>query len=208
MYMRLLSFFVITFYFAAPAFAAESQLALLSRVETYLNTITTIQANFVQVTAEGNLATGKFYLKRPGKMRWQYDPPVPVLMVSSGNTLTYYDYELEQKSEIPLDETLAGFLAQAQIRFDPKVIKVLSAESKDKVIHIKITQAKRPEDGALTLELGDHPLELRNFIIRDAQGKETSVSLSNARYAVNLDDDLFLFKDPRKSKWPTSKRGR
>lgn len=182
---------------SAPAFAQDAKTALLQRVEHYLEQITTVQSDFVQVAPDGSLATGKFYLRRPGKMRWQYDPPVPVLMVSNGKMLTYYDYELEQVSEIPLDDTLAGFIAQPDIKFDTKVFGILEAREENNVIRVRINQKDSPEDGELTLELSDNPVELRNLVIKDKEGKETNVSLSNAAFGVPLKDSLFQFRNPR-----------
>jgi outer membrane lipoprotein-sorting protein len=180
-----------------PAYAAPSTTETLARVEAYLNSLTTIESEFVQIAPDGSIASGRFFLKRPGKMRWQYDPPVPVLMISNGTTLVYYDFELEQMSHIPLDETLAGFLAQERIRFTPDVIKVLEQTAQDGVIRIRLTQAKKPDEGELTLELSDAPLQLRNMIVKDASGQETNVSLNNARFGIPLENKLFIFRDPR-----------
>lgn len=169
---------------------------ILKSVEAYLNSLTTIQADFVQIAPGGNLSTGKFFLKRPGKMRWQYDPPVPVLLVSNGSVFTYYDYELEQVNEIPLDSTLAGFIAQETIRFDPEIITVKDISEENKVIRIRIVQTERPEDGDLTLELTSSPIQLRNLILKDSKGESTNVSLNGARYGVPLEETLFQFKNP------------
>ncbi len=182
---------------AAPAYAGDGGYTmLLSRTEKYLNSLSTIEANFVQITPEGDVASGKFYLKRPGKMRWQYDPPVPVLMVSSGEKIIYYDYELDQVNRIALEDTLAGFLALDHIRFSADTLKVLEAKQSDGVIRIRVTQRQKPDEGELTLELSDQPMQLRNLIIRDAEGRDTNVSFGNARYGLELDNDLFVFKKP------------
>lgn len=81
---------------AKPAGEVMNQKAAeLKRVENYLNSISTIVADFTQVAPDGTLASGKFYLKRPGKMRWQYEPPTPVLIILNDWHFIYYDYELE-----------------------------------------------------------------------------------------------------------------
>lgn len=181
---------------AAPAHASPRK-AVLGKVESYLESLTTIKADFVQIAPGGDLASGKFFLKRPGRMRWQYDPPVPVVMVSTEDFLRYYDYELDQISDIPLDGTLAGFLAKDDISFDAKVIKVIDAIAKDGVVRVKIEQAGKPEEGSLTMEFNETPLKLRNLILVDAEGKQTNISLNNAQYSVKLPDDLFVIKDTR-----------
>lgn len=185
---------------AIPAARAETREATLMRVEQYLESLTTLKADFVQVDPNGELASGQFMLKRPGKMRWQYDPPVPVVMVSTGQSLRYYDYELDQISDIPLDDTLAGFLARKDISFDPKVVKVLEAASVNGVLRVKIEQAGKPGDGNLTMEFAEAPLKLRNLILVDAEGKQTNISLNNAQYGVKLQESLFVVKDNRLKK--------
>lgn len=194
--MRRFILILILAFSAAPACFAANE-ATLARVETYLNSLTTIESKFVQIAPDGSLSSGQFFLKRPGKMRWQYEPPVPVLIIANRGTLTYYDYELKQVSNISLDDTLAGFLAKDTIRFDPKVIKILDVNDTDSVIRIRLTQADKPEEGELTLELSDSPLQLRNMTIKDASGQETNVSLTNARFGLALENKLFIFRDPR-----------
>lgn len=184
---------IITLGFSAPVHADDT----LQRIERYLNSLTTIESEFVQVAPDGSLASGRFFLKRPGKMRWQYEPPVPVLMISNGTTLVYYDFELDQISHIPLDETLAGFLAQEQIRFTPEAVKILELKAQDGVIRLRLTQTSKPDEGELTLEFSDAPIQLRNMIVKDASGQETNVSLNNARFGLPLENKLFIFRDPR-----------
>jgi outer membrane lipoprotein-sorting protein len=166
--------------------------ALLVDVENYLNKLTTIQADFVQIAPDGSLANGRFFLQRPGKMRWQYEPPVPVLMVSAGTFLTFYDYDLDQITNIPIEESLAGFLARPKIELLSKEIKILERTRKNGVVRIRFVQSAKPDDGELTLELSDKPMTLRNLIIKDAQGQTTNVSLNNARYGLPLDNALFV----------------
>jgi outer membrane lipoprotein-sorting protein len=193
----------------SPAFAETNdfltpeQLApyqkTITRVEKYLTGLTTIISDFTQVAPDGSLATGKFYLQRPGKMRWQYNPPTPVLMVADGKILTYYDYELQQVNYIKLDSTVIGFLAQKDIRFDQNV-GIMDVEQKNGVIRIKLAQKEKVDEGTLTLEFSDHPIAIRNMVITDATQQVTTVSLNHATYGSALDAKLFDFTDPRKPK--------
>lgn len=169
----------------------------IKRVEQYLSQLTTVVSDFSQVAPDGSLSNGRFYLERPGKMRWQYNPPTPILMVSNGSELVFYDYELEQVNHIPLDKTLIGFMARDVISFDDTV-GVIDFAHEDGVIRVTLAQRESPEDGTLQLELSDQPLTLRNMVISDATQQVTSVSLNNARYGVKIDEDLFVFRDPRK----------
>jgi len=173
------------------------QTADIARVEAYLSNIQTITADFNQTAADGSLANGKFFLKRPGKMRWQYAPPTPILLVSDGKVVTYYDAELDQVSYIGVDDTLAGFLAQKTITFESQSTHLTHFESANGMIRATIVQKAKPDEGSLTLEFTDHPLQLRQMVILDATGKTTHVQLQNARFDTKLDDALFVFEDPR-----------
>ncbi len=84
----------------------------LKRIEIYLNNMKTLRAGFLQVSSNGSLATGKLFLSRPGKMRFEYDPPAPILMIADGVFLIYIDKELEQVTHLWLDNTLVGFLVK------------------------------------------------------------------------------------------------
>ena len=172
----------------------------LERLEKYLNGITTLTANFTQIAPDGGLAGGKFFLKRPGKMRWQYDPPTPVLMVASGSQMVYYDYELEQVSYIPLDSTLGAFLAREHIDLADKFVKIEDFKRSPGALRLTISQASKPEAGKLTLAFSDTPLQLRTLEVLDAQGQTTTVALNDAQFGAPLDDKLFVFQDNRKKR--------
>lgn len=180
----------------AMTFTAE-QKNTVAEVEKYLSGLDTVVADFVQVAPDGSLVGGKFYLQRPGKMRWQYDPPTPILMVADGKFLIFYDYELDQTSRIPLEDTLAGFLARKDIRFGGDVI-VTDIKEGPGSLQISMVQKAKPKDGSLTLELATNPLQLRNMLVFDAAGQQTTVALNNARYGVPLDKSLFIYDDTLK----------
>ena len=182
-----------------PAAEITKNKATIDRLQQYLSGLTTIISDFTQTAPDGTLTSGKFFLERPGKMRWQYNPPTPILMVSNGSELVYYDYELEQSSHIPLDQTLIGFLAQEHIRFD-KMVGIVELSVQTGAIRITLAQREKPDDGELMLEFSDSPLLLRNMVIRDATKQVTTVSLNNARFGLKMDSELFVFHEPGKKK--------
>ena len=193
----------------SPAFAAPVKLTYsitphklsakdkedLARVEEYLSGIHSISTDFIQSAPSGDITNGKFYLQRPGRLRMEYNPPTPVLMVTSGSDIVYYDKELDQISRIGLDSTLVGFLARNEVKFDESVI-VTKMEHGDKSLRISLIQARKPKDGMLTLEFSDRPLEFRNMNVTDSSGQVTTVSFTNARFNLPLPGELFVFKDP------------
>ena len=183
-------------FFAPLAFAGDDP-SEPAQVEAYLSGISSIVADFNQVSADGSVGTGKFFLKRPGKMRWQYNPPTPILLVSNGKTVTYYDASLAQVSYVGIDDTLAGFLAQKDIKFENDSIHMLKFEAKNSAIRVQVVQKKKPDEGSLTLEFTDNPIELKQMVVVDATGQTTRVQLQNAQFGPVLDDKLFVFEDPR-----------
>ena len=113
---------------AGGAYAAEAPMKLtaedkadLKRISGYLDGIHTMRARFQQVAAGGGLASGKIYLRRPGLMRVEYEPPVPVLLVADGLWVNYYDSDLDQLTQIPISQTPVWFLLQETIEFTPKI---------------------------------------------------------------------------------------
>lgn len=181
----------------SDAKADADQAKDIAAVEAYLTGINSIVANFTQTSADGSTGTGKFFLKRPGKMRWQYNPPTPILLVSDGKVVTYYDAGLDQVTYIGVDDTLAGFLARKDITLNSESTNVTKYSHENGIISIRIVQTKKPEDGSLTLEFSDKPLEIKDMIATDATGNATTVKLADAQFGPVLDDKLFVFEDPR-----------
>lgn len=169
----------------------------IARVETYLSSISSVVADFSQTSSDGSVGAGKFFMKRPGKMRWQYNPPTPILLVSDGKVVTYYDAGLDQVTYVGVDDTLAGFLAQKTIKLSSESTKLTRFSNENGLISATIIQSKKPGDGSLTLEFSDKPLEIKNMIAVDATGNETRVTLKKAQFGPVLDDKLFVFEDPR-----------
>lgn len=167
----------------------------IMRIEGYLSSIKSIASQFSQISPSGDISAGKFYLQRPGKLRMEYNPPVPVLVVASDGSFVYYDKELQQVTNVSLDSTLVGFLARDKVKFDDSV-SIVHFERGPKSLRIGIVQANKPDEGSMTLEFSDKPLVLKNIIITDSAGLSTIVSLADARFGVKLDPELFVFRDP------------
>lgn len=181
----------------APVLATAQPLRLspedqtaIARVEDYLNGITTMQARFVQVTGAGAMAEGDFYLSRPGRMRIEYDRE-PFLYVADGFWLTYYDKELGQRSDVMLGSTIADFITRENIRLSGDVT-VTGVRQDEHSIEIDLVQTDDPGQGTLTLVFARNPLQLRRWVVLDAQGQRTEVALSEIRTGMSLDRRLFV----------------
>ena len=199
--LRLVSTAAILAFLAAPLVGSVSaqDKADVARVEAYLNTIRTAQSRFTQFASNGEVSTGDFYLQRPGRLRFAYDPPVPILIVATGSDLIYFEKELEQVSYIPVGRTPLGFLLERTVAFG-KDIAVDRVQRQPGALAITGHDTRRPEDGAVTLVFSDQPFELRQWIVRDPQGKSTTISLEGLRTGVTLDPKLFEFVNPNFNK--------
>lgn len=175
----------------APAGAqSETEDALLRRVEAYLNGITTLAANFLQVNHDGSISEGTIAISRPGRMRIDYAPPLMVEIISDGGWITYIDRELGQISQAPLNGSHAELLVRSDLRFGVDVV-VNSVKSQANRIEITFARKENPEEGSITLVFADHPLELRQWSVVDAQRLTTRVTLFDTRFGMELDAALF-----------------
>lgn len=169
----------------------------IARVERYLNDLRTVQSRFLQVSSNGQVAEGDFYLWRPGRLRIDYDPPVPVLIIANHGLLVYFDRELEQVSNVPINSTPAGILTRENLSFDDPELTITGFEHKDGMLRITIVQSDDPLEGSVTLVFSDDPIRLQKWSVVDAQGVTTEVSLLDTRFDVPLNPELFVFRDPR-----------
>lgn len=190
------------FAWAAPRRAALSaqDRADIARAEAYLNAITTLKARFLQISANGGQAEGTAYLSRPGRMRLQYDPPSPLLVVADGTFLIVHDKELGEPSYIPLGSTPAGVLVRDNVKLDGKDLAVTRVVRLPGVLNISVIEASDPGQGELTLVFSEAPFALRQWRVIDAQGSATTVSLYESQTGLALDPKLFEFKDPNAGK--------
>lgn len=173
----------------------------LEAIETYLNSIRTLKADFVQVAESGQVARGQFFLERPGKVRFEYQGDVPILIVSDGTILNFIDYEVNQVTRWPVKETPLSLLLEDHITFGEDVeITGTGPGPLANMTAVTAHDPEKPEQGMLTLlfsKTGEQGLRLDAWKVVDAQGAETTVSLSDYQANVSLNDGLWEFDDPR-----------
>ena len=189
----------------APAMAAAQvrgaalsaqDLADITRIETTLNATRALHAKFFQVAPDGGTSTGQVWLVRPGRMRFEYDPPAPFLLVAGHGLLVFNDRQLKQTTNIPLDSTPLGLLLQDNVKLSGDVT-VVSFVRQPGQIQVGVVRTKSPGDGVLTLTFADTPLALRQWTVLDQQRNETRVTLSAVTFGGNFPDRLFEFVDPK-----------
>ena len=179
-----------------PAPLTAQDQADLGRIQTYLNSVRALHSRFLQVAPDGSTSEGQAWLERPGRMRFQYDPPAPFLLVAGSGLLVFHDSELKQTSNIPLGSTPLGILLADQITLSGAVT-VTSFRRLPGQFQVGLVRTASPQDGTLTLIFADSPLTLRQWIVTDAQGKQTSVTLYDVQLGGRFDPKLFEFIDPR-----------
>lgn len=164
----------------------------VQRVEQYLTGLRSMESRFLQATSNGGISKGKLFVKRPGRLRFEYDPPTPILIVADGRHLIYYDAEAEQTSYLPIDSTVASFLLQDPVRLSGSA-RITGFQRTGDGFRISLVQADEPEAGTVTLYFADNPLRLEQWVVVDAQGIETRVSLVNPQTGVSIDSSKFVF---------------
>lgn len=167
----------------------------VARAESYLNTLKTVRAEFVQQNSAGETSSGKFWLQRPGRLRFQYEAPVAHFMVADGAFINFWDAKVKNQTSAPISQTLADFILRDKISFSGDV-KVDGVQNKEGVLSIRLVQAASPQSGSLTLVFDAQPLQLRQWQVVDAQGQTTTTSLLNPVSGEKFDPALFVFKVP------------
>jgi len=184
-----------------PVALSEEDRAWLTRTQDYFNTIHSIRAGFFQTSSEGGGAEGVFYLRRPGRLRVEYLPPTPVLIVGDGIFLHFHDTELGQVSDWPIFDTPLGAISGDKLEFNEDLI-VTEFRRRSGALAITLVKREDPELGSLTLFFSEAPMELKQWKVVDAQGLMTTVALFNIETNVELDAKLFVFDDPREEREP------
>jgi outer membrane lipoprotein-sorting protein len=183
---------------AGPAAAVERALTDpeavgdINRIETYLNGIKSLQSRFIQINPDGSAWNGNLYVRRPGRFRFEYDPPVPHLLIANGNWFFHVDRALKETNVIPLVKTPAQFLVKPDISLK-KDFTIKKLEQQPGILQIAMVTRDNPDLGEVTLTFSEKPLELRKWAVRDLQDNVTQITLQNTRYGVNLNADLFKY---------------
>ncbi len=179
-----------------PAVLTAQDKADLARIEAYLDGLHTLKARFLQIAPDGAASQGTTWLERPGRMRFQYDPPSPLLLVAGHGLFVFYDRQLKQISNIPLGQTPLGLLLRENLRLsgDLTVTEVFRQPGE---IQVSLYRTGSPGDGSLQLVFADKPLALRQWSVFDAQRLETRVSLFSIETGGTFDQDMFALVDPR-----------
>ena len=177
----------------APA-AAQGGGATIERLEAYLTGLRSIESDFVQSSSKGGFARGRLYVRRPNRLRLDYEPPSTLQIYADGSWLIYVDTELEEVTHLPIARTPAAFLVGEKVSFSGAVT-VAGMKQDKKTIWIELVRSEEPEAGSAILTFGRNPLVLKSWTVIDAQGVRTRVGLLKPRFNGPVDSGVFEF-DP------------
>ncbi len=163
--------------------------------EAYLNRIKTLSGQFTQVNSKGQQATGQIQMARPGKMRLEYSPPSPLLIVADGKWLITKDREADEVNYSSLDKTPAAFILRPHVRFSGDV-EVTNMVPKGDTTEISLIRKEDPDAGYITLVFQDNPIVLKEWSVMDGQGIQTRVILSDLKENVALPHGIFVIESP------------
>ena len=169
----------------------------VARINAYLNTIQTLRARFQQVAPNGSVSEGDFFLSRPGRLRFQYDA-APLLIVADGNGVIIFDQKLRTYDRYPINSTPIDVLLDPNIDIS-RDLWVTEVKADGGLLRATVRDLKAPQRGQITLIFSEEPFELRQWVVVDAQGLITQVTLSDLQPNVSLNPAMFELKPPAPS---------
>jgi outer membrane lipoprotein-sorting protein len=173
---------------ALPASAQQS--VGVPQIEQYFNSIRSLKARFVQSNPNGSVVQGTLYVRRPGRMRFEYDAPSQLKIVADGYQVTMWDNATRDFGQWPIGWTAASFLVK-----DPLVLsgdlQVEKIERVDGMLEATMSQSRKPQEGKVIVRLAENPLLLRGWTVIDNRGNRVTVSLSDMQTGMQLADSLF-----------------
>jgi outer membrane lipoprotein-sorting protein len=176
------------FALGAPAFAARIPLADLS---AYLNSLTTVQADFTQVNSNGTISTGKLFIRRPGRIRFEYAPPDRSLVMAGGQQVAIFDPKSNQPPEqYPLRRTPLNLILAADVNLGRSGM-VAGHREVENTTRVIAQDPENPSYGTIELVFTANPVELRQWIITDDVGTKTTVILGEMRKGGSIPASYF-----------------
>lgn len=176
---------------AASSLPAMAQKASLGALSKYLNGIQTAKGEFTQINADGTISTGTIYLRRPGRVRFEYNPPDNSLVMSGGGQVAIFDPKSNTPPEqYPLKRTPLSIILAKNVDFG-RARMVTGHKSDGTTTTIRAQDPEHPEYGNIQLVFTTSPIELRQWIITDGSGSQTTVILGELQKGVKLGSRLF-----------------
>ncbi|MFD2739702.1 outer membrane lipoprotein carrier protein LolA [Sulfitobacter aestuarii] len=173
-----------------PLAAAAEKLSL-GEISNYLNEMVTAKGEFTQINDDGSISTGTLYIKRPGRVRFEYNPPESALVVAGSNTVVINDKKSNQPPETyPLSKTPLSIILDRQVNLGRA--RMVTGHRYDGTATIVTAQdPAHPEYGNIEMKFTGNPVELRQWVINDGNGSKTTVALGDLQKGGALPNSLF-----------------
>jgi outer membrane lipoprotein-sorting protein len=163
----------------AATLPAMAEIIPLEEMSAYLNSMTTAEANFTQINSDDTISTGRIFIERPGRMRFEYDPPDASLVLTSGGMVAIFDDKSNQPPEqYPLSRTPLSLILDTKIDLTLPGM-VLQHTEVQAATQVLATDPEKPEFGSIALLFTPAPLTLRQWVVTDDLGKNTTVILGD-----------------------------
>ncbi len=182
-----------------PYALSTSDRELVERTAAYLQGLASGTARFTQTAPDGRVSTGRLQLQRPGKARFEYDPPARMLIVSDGSRVGVSDMRLHTFNTYPLSATPLNLLLAKQVRLD-RGVKIGRVDRNAEGFAVTAVDIAHQRDGRLVIYMGEAGgrLALRGWNVFDSQGRLTKVRLDDLQPRAALPEDQFAVRDPRR----------
>lgn len=180
-----------------PNFTQAEQTIMVRNIEKYLNGITTLESRFTQLNQDGTIDSGKFYLWRPGRLRFEYDAPKSDYIVADGLLIHYWDHGIKNYSNAPIGSTLAEFLLRKNISLSKDLTVVSLRRPQIGKLVLTLQQTENTEAGDVRLLFNENPLQLTKWRVTDGTGAITETELSHIQIDHKISAGLFRFKPPK-----------
>ena len=188
-FFSVLSAAVLVLLAALPASAQQGSIGV-PQIEQYFNSLRSMKARFVQSNPNGSVVQGTIYLRRPGRMRFEYDAPSQLKIVADGYQVTMWDNATRDFGQWPIGWTAASFLVKDPLSLSGD-LTVEKIERVNGLLEATMIQTRRPQEGKVIVRLAENPLLLRGWTIIDNRGNRVTVSLSDMQTGLQLADSLF-----------------
>jgi outer membrane lipoprotein-sorting protein len=182
---------------AAQALPKADQGAIVAAVGRAVNAITRLQGRFIQTNPDMTSVGGRFWLQRPGKVRFEYDAPSPLLLISDGTNVILRDTRLRTTDRYPLRQTPLYFLLKANVDL-ARDVTVSGVERRGGNHFVAMRDRRREADGELTVSFDQATGALEEWTIRDRQGRSTRVRLTESTQPNAINQTLFVDPSPNR----------
>ncbi len=184
---------------AKDAKLSSKHVEQINKVSGFFNGFNTLTGQFVQTGPRGNVSNGVFYISKPGKMRFEYNPPSPYLIVSDGTWVAIMNRKNKRTDHYPLSSTPLQLVLSEKVDL-MKQARILDVRSEDGAIKLTLAAKNKAVPGKLTLTYSEEKSEIQEWAVIDGEGRRTTISLSELKPGEEHAASLFKVKRPKKQR--------